>query len=87
MKTELYRKGINIQLLDHLIHNLNMSYNDLTSTATDQEGIMKACEAAEDKKRKRTMPWPIGGRSTRSPPKFGIVYMPPMEQPRRPPQF
>jgi hypothetical protein len=45
-------------LQDRLIQNLNLSYNDLASTAIDQEGTMKACEAAEEKKRKRTMPGP-----------------------------
>jgi hypothetical protein len=43
-----------------LIQNLNLSYNDLPSTAIDQEGTMKSCGTAEDKKRKRTMPVPHG---------------------------
>jgi hypothetical protein len=47
-KVELYRKGLNIQLQDRLIHNLNLSYNDLANTAINQEGTMKACEAAEE---------------------------------------
>jgi hypothetical protein len=54
-KAELYRKGLNIQLQGRLIQNLSSSYNDLASTAIDQEGTMKACEAAEEKKRKMTM--------------------------------
>jgi hypothetical protein len=54
-KAELYRKGLNIQLQGRLIQNLSLSYNDLANTAIDQEGTMKACEAAEEKKRKMTM--------------------------------
>jgi hypothetical protein len=68
-KAELYLKGLNIQLHDRLIQNLSLSYNDLASTAIDQEGTMKACEAAEDKKRKTTMPGPTGGSSSSAPPK------------------
>jgi predicted secreted Zn-dependent protease len=34
-KAELYRKGLNIQLQDRLVLNLNMSYNDHASTAID----------------------------------------------------
>jgi hypothetical protein len=40
------------------VQNLNLSYNDLTSTAIDQEGTMRACKVAEEKKRKRTTPDP-----------------------------
>jgi hypothetical protein len=35
-KAELYRKGLNIQLQDRLVQNLNLSYNELASTAIDQ---------------------------------------------------
>jgi hypothetical protein len=38
-KAELYRKRLNIQLQDRLIHNLNLSYNDLASTAIHQGGL------------------------------------------------
>jgi hypothetical protein len=41
------------------VQNKNLSYNDLASTAIDQEGTMRACEAAKEKK--RTMPEPTGG--------------------------
>jgi hypothetical protein len=34
-----------MQLHDRLIQNLSLSYNDLASTAIDQEGTMKACSA------------------------------------------
>jgi hypothetical protein len=84
-KDELYRKGLNIQLHDRLILNLNLSYNDLASTAIDQEGTMKACEAAEDKKKKRVMPGPTKGTSSGAPPKYRMVYTPPVGQSRRPP--
>jgi hypothetical protein len=68
-KAELYRKGLNIQLQDRLVQNLNLSCNDLASTAIDQEGTMRACEVAKEKKKKkkRTMPGPIGGSSSGAP--------------------
>jgi hypothetical protein len=34
-KADLYRKRLNIQLQDRLVQNLNLSYNDLASTAID----------------------------------------------------
>ncbi|WP_428776700.1 retrotransposon gag family protein, partial [Vibrio sp.] len=54
-KAELFRKGLTIQLQDHLVLSQNLSYNELASAAIDQEGTMKACEAAEEKKRKRAV--------------------------------
>jgi hypothetical protein len=72
-KAELYRKRLNIQLQDCLIQKLNLSYNDLARTAIDQEGTMKACEVAEDKKRKNTMPGPTGGSSSGAPLKYCMV--------------
>jgi hypothetical protein len=42
-------KGLNILLQDRLMQNLNLSYNDLISTAINQEGTMRTCEAAEQK--------------------------------------
>jgi hypothetical protein len=81
-KAELYRKGQNIQLQDCLIQNLSLSYNDLANTAIDQEGTMKACEAVEEKKGKRTMSGPTVGSSSSAPLKYRMVYMPPVGQPR-----
>jgi hypothetical protein len=83
-KAKLYHKGLNIQLQDHLIQNLSLSYNDLASTTIDQEGTMKACEVAEEKKRKRTMLGPTGGSSSSASPKCRMVYTPPVGQPCRP---
>jgi hypothetical protein len=80
-KAELYRKGLNIQLQDHFIQNLNLSYNDLASTAIDQEDTMKACEVAEEKKKKRTISGATGGSSSGAPPKYRMVYTPPVGQP------
>jgi hypothetical protein len=49
---------------------------------------MKACEADEEKKRKRVVSGPSGDSSTGAPPKYRMIYTPPMGQPRRPsPQF
>jgi hypothetical protein len=88
-KAELFRKGLTIQLQDHLILSQNLSYNKLASAAIDQEGTMKPCEAAEEKKkRKRAMLVPSGGSSSGAPLKYRMVYTPPAGQPRRPlPQF
>jgi hypothetical protein len=50
-KAELFRKGLTIQLQDRLILSQGLSYNELVSAAIEQEGTMKACEAAEEKKK------------------------------------
>jgi hypothetical protein len=81
----LYRKGLNILLRDRLIQNLKLSYNDLASTAIDQERTMKACEVGEEKKRKRTMPGPTESSSSGAPSKYHMVYTPPMGQTHRSP--
>jgi hypothetical protein len=81
-KGELFHKGLTIQLQDHLILSQNLSYNELASAAIDQEGTMKACEVAEEKKRKRTMPGPSGGSSSGALLKYHMIYIPPAGQPR-----
>jgi hypothetical protein len=87
-KVELFRMGLTIQLQDHLILSQNLSYNELASVTIDQEGTMKACEAAEEKKRKRAMSGPSRGSSSGAPLKYRMIYTPPVGQPRRsPPQF
>jgi hypothetical protein len=48
---------------------------------------MRASEVAEEKKRKRTTPGPTGGCSSGVPPKYHMVYTPPVGQPRRRPHF
>jgi hypothetical protein len=63
-----------------MILSQNLSYNELATTAIDQEGTMKACEAAEEKKRKRAMPGPSGGSSSGAPLKYRMIYTPPMGQ-------
>jgi hypothetical protein len=71
-----------------MILSQNLSYNELASAAIDQEGTIKACEAVEEKKSKRTMPGPSGGSSSDAPSKYRMIYTPPTEQLRRPqPQF
>jgi hypothetical protein len=62
-KAEPFRKELTIQLQDLLILAPNLSYNELASTAIDQKGTMKACEVAEEMKRKRTMPGSSRGSS------------------------
>jgi hypothetical protein len=87
-KAELCLKGLTIQLQDRLILSQNLSYNELASAAIDQEGTMKACEAAEEKKRKRAVLGPSGGSSSSALPKYRMIYTPPAGQPHRPlPQF
>jgi hypothetical protein len=46
---------------------------------------MKACEAAEEKKRRRAVSGPFGGSSTGAPLKYRMIYTPPAGQPRHPP--
>jgi hypothetical protein len=75
-KAEFYHKGLNIQLQDRLIKNMSLSYNDLASNDIDQEGTMKACEAAEENKRKRTMSGPTGGSSSSTLLKYRMIYTP-----------
>jgi hypothetical protein len=79
-KAELFRKGLTIQLQDRLILSQNLSYNELASAVIDQEGTMKACEAAEEKKRKRAVSRPFGGSSSGAPPKYCMFYTPPVGQ-------
>jgi hypothetical protein len=82
---ELFCKGLTIQLQHRLILSPNLSYNELVSATIDHEGTMKACEAAEEKKRKRTMPGSSKGSSSGAPPKYRMVYTPPVGQLSRPP--
>jgi hypothetical protein len=84
-KVELFRKGLTIYLQDHLILSQSLSYNELASAAIDQDGTMKACEAAKEKKRKRAVLGPSGGSSSGAPPKYRMIYTLPTGQPRRPP--
>jgi hypothetical protein len=78
-KAELFRKGLTIQLQDRLILSQNLSYNELASAVIDQEGTMKACEAAEEKKRKRAVSGPSRGGSISAPPKYRMIYTPPAD--------
>jgi hypothetical protein len=84
-KAELFHKGLTIHLQDRLILSQNLSYNELASAAIDQEGTMKAYEAAQEKKRKRAVSGPSEGSSSGAPLKYHIIYTPPVGQPRHPP--
>jgi hypothetical protein len=59
-----------------MILSPNLSYDDLASATIDQEGTIRACEAAEEKKRKRTMLGSSGGSSSGAPLKYRMVYTP-----------
>jgi hypothetical protein len=84
-KVMLLRKGLTIQLSDRVILSQNLSYNELASAAIDQEGTMKACEATKEKERKRAVSGPSRGSSSSAPPKYRMIYTPPVGQLRRPP--
>jgi hypothetical protein len=87
-KAELLRKGFTIWLQDRLILSQNLSYNELASATIDQEGTMNACEAAEEKKRKRVVSGPSEGSPSAAASKYRMIYTPPAGQPCRPlPQF
>jgi hypothetical protein len=87
-KGELFRKGLTIQLQNRLILSQNLSNNELASAAIDQEGTMKACEVAEEKRRKKAVSGPSRGSSTVAPPKYRMIYTPHAGQPHcPPPQF
>jgi hypothetical protein len=86
-KASVFYSGLTVQLQGHLHMFPNLSYNELASTAIDNEGSMKACAEAEEKKRKRIMPGSSSsGGSSGPPPKYRMVYTPPSGQQRRPPQ-
>jgi hypothetical protein len=84
-KANLYRVGPTIHLQEHLVHLSSLSYNELASAAINQERMMKAFAEADEKKRKRMMPGSAGsGSSSRTPPKYHMVYTLPRGQLRRP---
>jgi hypothetical protein len=78
-KAELFHMGLTIQLHDRLILSPILSYNELASATIDQEGTMKACVEAEERKRKRVMPGSLGGTSVGAPLKYCMIYTPPAE--------
>jgi hypothetical protein len=51
-----------------------MFYNELAIPAVDEEGTMRACELAEDKKRKREMSGPSESSSSGASWKYRMVY-------------
>jgi hypothetical protein len=65
-------------LEDRLVLFPDLSFNDLASVAIDQEGTIRACVEAEEKKRKRVMLEPSRG----APLKYRLFYMPPEGRPR-----
>jgi hypothetical protein len=75
-KTELFRKGLSLQLQNHLVLFCDLLFNALVSVVIDQEGTYRAFLDKEEKKMKRAMSGPcqdiIGG----APPKYHLVYTP-----------
>jgi hypothetical protein len=77
-KANLYREGLTVHLQEHLSLSPNLSYNELTSAAIDQERLMKAVAKADEKKRKRIMPASsVSDDFSCAPPKYYMVYTPP----------
>jgi hypothetical protein len=86
-KANLYREGLTIHLQEHQVQLSSLSYNELASTAIDQERMMKAIAEADEKKRKRMMPGPSDkDESSSVHPKYRMVYTPPGGQLRQPQQ-
>jgi hypothetical protein len=77
-KADLFHKGLTIQLQDRLILSQNLSYNELASVAIDQEGTMKACEVAEEKRRKRVPHGLHPTRGTAAPPSATVLGQSPI---------
>jgi hypothetical protein len=86
-KANLKCEGLTIHLQECLGFSPNLSYNELASTAIDQERLMKAVAEANEKKRKRMMlASSASGGSSGAPPKYHMVYTPHGVQLRRPQQ-
>jgi hypothetical protein len=78
-KASLYHEGLTIHLEDRLVQFSNLYYNDLVSAAIDQERRMKAIAEADEKKGKCMTPGSSGGGgSSGAPPKYHMVYIPPL---------
>jgi hypothetical protein len=77
-KANFYREGLTVHLQEHLSLSPNLSYNELTSAAIDQERLMKAVAEADEKKRKRIMPASsVSDDFSCAPPKYYMVYTTP----------
>jgi hypothetical protein len=75
-KMALFRQGLNSVLREYLTLFQGCTLNDLVSTSIEQED---ACHAhMEEERKKRPMSRPTGG----APPKYHLVYTPPLGQPR-----
>jgi hypothetical protein len=86
-KANLYHAGLTMHLQERLVQFTSLSYNELATTAIDQERMMKATTEADEKDRKKMLPGSAGsGSSSGAPPKYHMVYTPPGGQLRRPQQ-
>jgi hypothetical protein len=74
-KANLYRAGLTIHLRDCLVQFASLSYNELASTAIDEERMMKAVAKVDVKKRKKMMPGSASSDSfSGAPPMYHMVY-------------
>jgi hypothetical protein len=65
----LYCAILTIHQQERLIQFASLSYNELVTTAIDQERVMKAVAEVDEKKRKKMMPGSAGsGSSSGAPP-------------------
>jgi hypothetical protein len=72
-KMELFKKGFNSQLCEHLTLLHNRNFNELVSATTEQEDASRANTNKEERNRKRPMSRPLGGASSM----YRLVYTPP----------
>jgi hypothetical protein len=75
----LFRQGLSPVLHEHLTLLRGCALNELVSISIEQEDACRAC--LEEERKKRPLPGPNGG----APPKYRLVYTPPLGQPRGPP--
>jgi hypothetical protein len=71
-KMELFKKGLNSQLHEHLTLLHNGNFNEPVSAATEQEDASHAHMDKEERNRKRHMSGPPGGASS----KYRLIYTP-----------
>jgi hypothetical protein len=75
----VFRQGLSLVLCEHLTLFRGCILNELVSTSIEQEDVCCAC--LEEERKKGPLPGPNGG----APPKYCLVYTPPLGQPRGPP--
>jgi hypothetical protein len=75
----LFRQGLSLVLREHLTLFQGCTLNELVRASIEQEDVCHA--RLEEDRKKRPLPGPNKG----APPKYRLVYTPPLGQPRGPP--